>query len=118
MLVDKSKISHWLLLFVHQHLYIMHLSMLSPRKGPGGGGILTFSEKMSQIPHPRDNIVGQKYQKPPPQECNVCTTHLSFSDLSQMWEGPSNAVWVFSKMAELFSGNLVPRAFPSLPGEG
>ena len=38
MLVDKSKISHWLLLFVHQHLYIMHLSMLSPRKGPGGKG--------------------------------------------------------------------------------
>ena len=44
---------------------IMHLSMLSPRMGEGVAGILTFSEKMRQIPHPRDNIIGQKYQKPP-----------------------------------------------------
>ena len=48
----------------------MHLSMLSPSGGGGGVGhgvgILTFSEKMSQIPHPRDNIIGQKYQNPPP----------------------------------------------------
>ena len=35
----------------------------------GGGGvgqgvrILTFSEKMRQIPLPRDSIIGQKYQK-------------------------------------------------------
>ena len=39
--------------------------------GRGGGrvgqgvGILTFSEKMRQIPHPRDNIIGQEYQKHP-----------------------------------------------------
>ena len=39
--------------------------------GAGGGGvgqgvgILRFSDKMRQIPHPRDNIIGQKYQKPP-----------------------------------------------------
>ena len=33
--------------------------------GGGGGGILTSSEKMRQIPHPRDNIIGQKYQKQP-----------------------------------------------------
>ena len=42
-------------------------------KPQGGGGwvghevgILKFSEKMSQIPHLRDNITGQKYQKLPP----------------------------------------------------
>ena len=29
-------------------------------------GILTFSEKMTQIPYLRDNIIGQKYQKSPP----------------------------------------------------
>ena len=30
-----------------------------------GVGILTFSEKMSQILHPRDNITDEKYQNPP-----------------------------------------------------
>ena len=30
------------------------------------GGILTFSEKTSQIPYLHDNIIGQKYQKPHP----------------------------------------------------
>ena len=51
-------------------ILVLHLSMLSPKEGGGGGevghgvGILTFSEKMSQIPHTRDNIIGQKYQKP------------------------------------------------------
>ena len=34
------------------------------------------------------------------------------------WEVHLNALQVFSKMAELLLGNLVPRAFPSLPGEG
>ena len=48
----------------------MHLSMLDPVGGGGGVrawgmvghgvGILTFSEKMSQIPHLRDNIISQK----------------------------------------------------------
>ena len=42
----------------------MHLSMLSPREGGGGGvghgvGILTFSLKKIQIPHPWDKIIGQ-----------------------------------------------------------
>ena len=31
-----------------------------------GVGILTFSEKMSQILHPRDNIIDQKYKIPDP----------------------------------------------------
>ena len=40
-----------------------------PQRGGGvrrGLGILTFSEKMSQILHLQDDIIGQKYQKPPP----------------------------------------------------
>ena len=47
---------------------LMHLSMLSPggEVVGHGVGILTFSEKMSQIPRLRDNIICQKYQKPPP----------------------------------------------------
>ena len=43
---------------------VMHLSMLSPREGEGGGvwhgvGILTFSLKKNLIPHPWDKIIGQ-----------------------------------------------------------
>ena len=112
---------------------------VKPQEGGGGVvgqgvGILTFSEKMSQIPHPCDNIISQK--KAPTlrreevtrilpfrpcctqSECNVCTTHLSCSHLSRTWEVHSNAFWVFSKMVELFSGNPVPRPFPSSPAEG
>ena len=43
--------------------------MLSPRGVGEGVGhvveILTYSEKKSQTPHLRDNIIDQKYQKPP-----------------------------------------------------
>ena len=50
--------------------YYALINVKSQDGGGGGGvgqgvGILTFSEKMRQIPHPRDNIIGQKYQKPP-----------------------------------------------------
>ena len=39
----------------------MHLSMLSPREGGVGHGvgILTFSFKKIQIPHPWEKIIGQ-----------------------------------------------------------
>ena len=49
------------------------------------------------------------------KSANVCTTHPSLSDLSRTREVHSNAFW--SKMAELFPSNLVPRPFPSLLGE-
>ena len=51
--------------------YYAPINVKSQDVGRGGGGvgqgvrILTFSEKMRQIPHQRDNIIGQKYQKPP-----------------------------------------------------
>ena len=44
-------------------VFVLHLSMLSPREGGGGVGhgvrILTFSFKIIQIPHPWDKIIGQ-----------------------------------------------------------
>ena len=53
---------------------IMHLSMLSPRGGGVGQGvgILTFSIKKSQIPHPRDKIIGQN---PDPGQVKVVKCH-------------------------------------------
>ena len=53
---------------------VMHLSMLSPRGGGVGQGvgILTFSIKKSQIPHPRDKIIGQN---PDPGQVKVVKCH-------------------------------------------
>ena len=95
-------------------LCVMHLSMLSPsgsRRGGGVGqgvGILTFSEKMSQIPHPCDNINGQKYQKPTPFVQPLLTNvGSSFERLLGVFHDGG-----------VFLDNLVPRAFLSQLWEG
>ena len=75
------KLSGWLPLYTRSHTpvlgasftsLVMHLSMLSPRKGDGYEVvILTFSFKKIQFPHPWDKIIGQNVHPAASEGCKM-----------------------------------------------